>query len=142
MAKILNESFPDSILEYCTVKRESSNNKANKLKNHLKKFPRSLLDFLRIVEAKFFFNSKKIINIDKFLLPSGIENFSNILIIDDAIDTGATLNALINELRHRNKSVEIKTAVFTVTLDKPCFRPDFYLFDNNTLLRFPWSKDF
>lgn len=142
LARFLHPLFSASHLDYCSIKRESKNSRANKFKKHLKKFPRPVLNLLRIMEAKFFFRSKERTHIEEVILPEGIEKYSRILIVDDAIDTGATINSLINELESKNNKSEIRVAVFTVTLTDPSIRPDFTLFDKNILLRFPWSKDF
>ncbi|MDE7154721.1 MAG: phosphoribosyltransferase domain-containing protein, partial [Muribaculaceae bacterium] len=60
----------------------------------------------------------------------------NILIVDDAIDTGKTLLSILNELNN----VNFKTAVLTVTIDNPKVTPHYNLF-KNVILRFPWARD-
>lgn len=82
------------------------------------------------------------------------QRFSRILVVDDAVDSGLTLKAVLAELRAaaatelRGTQPEIRSAVITVTTPDPIVRPDFYLYpslcsadDAFTLIRFPWSAD-
>lgn len=65
-----------------------------------------------------------------------------ILVVDDAVDSGATLGRVVTDLRMAlPPSARIVTAVLTQTRDAPVFVPDFRLHDR-VLLRFPWSFDF
>jgi hypoxanthine phosphoribosyltransferase len=64
----------------------------------------------------------------------------NILIIDDAVDSGATLAAVISVIHSCSPST-IKIAAITTTMPSPLVQPDFTLY-NNVLCRFPWSLDF
>jgi hypoxanthine phosphoribosyltransferase len=65
----------------------------------------------------------------------------SLLIVDDAVDTGATLSQVIDAVRrHAPSGSRVRSAVITVTTDWPLIRPDFTLF-NRQLCRFPWSMD-
>ena len=65
-----------------------------------------------------------------------------ILIVDDACDSGSTLRAVMDAVRKISpERVVIKTAVITTTTYRPVVSPDFSLYRNRTLIRFPWSKD-
>jgi uncharacterized protein len=66
---------------------------------------------------------------------------AKILVIDDAVDSGATLTTALQVLRDVcPPGTEIRSAVITQTLDHPIVRPD-YVLHRDTLCRFPWSFD-
>ncbi|MDB5396460.1 MAG: hypothetical protein JWM91_3966 [Rhodospirillales bacterium] len=65
----------------------------------------------------------------------------SLLIVDDAVDSGATLSQVMDAVRrHAPSGSRVRSAVITVTTDWPLIRPDFTLF-NRQLCRFPWSMD-
>jgi len=64
----------------------------------------------------------------------------NILIIDDAIDSGETILSCIQFLEQKCEPAELKIACITVTFTKPIIQPHFTLF-NRTIVRFPWAPD-
>lgn len=72
-------------------------------------------------------------------LQSGIRN---VLIVDDAIDTGATLKMVKDFILEKFPCSNVKIAVITVTGNHPLIDADYCLFHNRTLVRFPWSNDF
>jgi len=64
-----------------------------------------------------------------------------ILVVDDAVDSGVTLAAVLALLRDiAPPGSDIRTAAITQTLENPVARPDFVLF-RSVLCRFPWSFD-
>lgn len=64
-----------------------------------------------------------------------------LLVVDDAVDSGVTLAAVLRTLRQLcPEDTEIRSAVVTVTLDRPLVQPDFAL-HRGVLCRFPWSLD-
>lgn len=65
-----------------------------------------------------------------------------VLIIDDAIDSGATMLAVTEAVHRAAPGARITTAALTVTFPKPMITPDVALHRNDTLLRFPWSNDY
>jgi len=66
---------------------------------------------------------------------------TRILVIDDAVDSGATLATALQVLRNVcPPGTEIRSAVITQTLDRPIVRAD-YVLHRGTLCRFPWSFD-
>lgn len=141
IAKGLHKYFPTSDLKFCSVKKKSHAGKTRRIKNHLKKLPRFILDFLRIIEARFLFHLRSRTSVDEVILPDEIDKKNTFLIVDDALDTGTTLQSIIAELKLKNQKAAIQTAVFTVTTKQPVIFPDYTLFNNQTLLRFPWSRD-
>lgn len=62
-----------------------------------------------------------------------------VLIVDDAVDSGATMLAVSEALREANPEAEIRTAAITVTTPRPLITPDYSLYKD--LIRFPWSMD-
>ncbi len=64
-----------------------------------------------------------------------------LLVVDDAVDSGVTLDAVLRVLRgFCQTDIEIRSAAVTVTLDNPLVQPDFAL-HRGVLCRFPWSFD-
>lgn len=127
-------------LEFCHPVRVSSKKKKKHFKNYLKLLPTFLLDILRILEAKFLFEGKNRKDFSEIRLPD-LSPYKKILIIDDAADSGSTLDFILTNIRNVNPEVEIRSAVITVTRKDSSFSPDFFIFNNETLVRFPWSID-
>jgi hypoxanthine phosphoribosyltransferase len=66
---------------------------------------------------------------------------ARLLVIDDAVDSGATLATVLQVLRDVcPPGTEIRTAVITQTLEHPIVHPH-YALHRGTLCRFPWSFD-
>lgn len=111
----------------------------------LRHLPRPLLDIFRICEA-WLLRFRKIDILRDVHIPENLKasiiNSHRILVVDDAVDSGGTLKSIVNALnRLKTDNCVVKSAVITVTTDNPVIIPDFYLFANRTLIRFPWSKD-
>jgi hypoxanthine phosphoribosyltransferase len=65
-----------------------------------------------------------------------------VLIVDDAIDTGATLQAVAGQIASiAPMHAMIRTAALTVTSAAPLIEPDYVIY-RHVLCRFPWSRDF
>ncbi len=65
----------------------------------------------------------------------------SVLVVDDAVDSGVTLNAVLNRLRAICPGGTVfRSAVITVTLERPLTEPDYALY-RGVLCRFPWSFD-
>lgn len=126
------------VLEVVCLQR-SSTPKKKRIKKLISLMPLWVSDILRIIESKIFsFNKKK--SCFKELPDSlkGIDSKS-ILLCDDAVDSGATMLAVLDKLKMENPKANIKTASLTVTTPNPLILPDYFLSKN--LLRFPWSLD-
>lgn len=129
--------------------------RGNKFKSYfliesiLKLVPYSITNKLRILESKNARNSIAEINLTKvssnyidFKLNLGsTATVKNILILDDAIDTGKTMFIVKNSLSKLFPESQIRTAVISWTLENSIIKPDYYLY-KNILVRFPWSKDY
>lgn len=64
-----------------------------------------------------------------------------VLIVDDALDSGRSLRSVVEELRKCGNGNEIRTAVITVTRPETVCDPDYALYRDRTLIRFPWAAD-
>ncbi|MGH7041240.1 MAG: phosphoribosyltransferase [Acetobacteraceae bacterium] len=68
-------------------------------------------------------------------------NTERLLVVDDAVDSGVTLAAVLTTLRRRcAPATLIRSAVITQTLENPVIAPD-YALHRSVLCRFPWSFD-
>jgi hypoxanthine phosphoribosyltransferase len=64
-----------------------------------------------------------------------------VLVADDAVDSGATLAAVLSALRRvAPPATELRSAAMTVTMPDPIVEPDYALY-RGVLCRFPWSFD-
>lgn len=119
----------------------------------LRILPLWVSDSLRIWEARYrerIFRKKGIQDMKRNckeieLSPecrNDIEKASDILLVDDAVDTGETLCAVIESVKEINPTANIKSAVIAVTMHKPLQMPDFHIYSGGILVRFPWSFDY
>lgn len=105
-------------------------------------FPVWLLDCLRVLELRQ--RRRRPIEALPDLQPDLLERVGKagcILVVDDAVDSGATLQAVMVAIRVAAPQAEVRSAVLTVTRSNPLIRPDFCCFAEGTILRFPWSLD-
>ena len=115
----------------------------------LKILPYQILNRLRIYEslkAKKSIDSLSVDNLKDIKLDINLnstpnESIKNIVIVDDAIDTGRTMFIVKNNLSMHFPKINIITAVISWTIETSLVKPDYYLY-KNTLIRFPWSKDY
>lgn len=141
VANEMSKAFPDAERIEVSVSRPTHRQKNNSLmKSIVSKLPVWLLDALRMAEScvaqlrtKGHRNAE--INISDDI------NARKILVVDDAIDTGATMQLVLNALRERFPDADIRSAVLTITTPAPCVTSNYYLFNNRTLIRFPWAID-
>ena len=136
-----------------TCRRAATNAKARipTLRSMLTALPRPALDLLRRVEHRLFIaprthkaRPRVVDNAEIDVIADWLANQPSgprILVTDDAIDSGATLAAVLRLVRTVCPfGTEIRTAAITQTLEQPITTPDYVLF-HNTLCRFPWSFD-
>lgn len=106
----------------------------------LRYLPRAVTHLLRNIEIKSNIHAiKKERNVymGNLYPPNG----RNILVVDDAIDTGYSLKAVLDFLLSKGYDrSHIKTAVLTTTLNGPIFWADISLFEQVSFV-FPWSPD-
>ena len=107
----------------------------------LKRLPDCLRNEIRIWDAKRLIKRERQLDPAKIELPHLIGPKFSALVIDDAVDSGSTLLAVTESLQRAYPEAAIKTAALTVTSSNPLIMPDFYLYNDSTLLRMPWSAD-
>ncbi len=103
--------------------------------------PLCIRDCLRIWDAKRLIKQGGDINNIKVVLPPLPESVRCLLIVDDAVDSGTSLAAVVTAVRKTYPSIIIRSAVITVTGDNPLYMPDYYLYNDSILVRMPWSID-
>lgn len=110
------------------------------LKSLLCYLPRSIANLLRRIEIYsgiHRLNSNRAVSVEGEL--PGRDK--KILIVDDALDTGYSIRAIVDYLADKGyKSGLIKVAVITTTSATPVFPADYSLFEK-VICRFPWSTD-
>ena len=115
----------------------------------LRILPYSITNKLRIIKSHKVEKAIQFLNLDdlskqniKFSSFSNIDKeVKNILIVDDAIDSGKSMFKVKNKLHNHFPEARVKTAVISWTLEKSIVKPDYFIF-KNVLVRFPWSKDY
>ncbi len=122
-----------------------------KLEVWLPYLPQWLNNIIRRLELNFneyCFNKKdRKINEKKselLILKGSIEDFSEakkILMVDDSVDSGATLTECIDFIRPFIKAdAEIRTASLNVTFKNPVIPPTYTLYPQ-AIIRYPWASD-
>jgi hypoxanthine phosphoribosyltransferase len=154
VAETMIPYFPHVPLLPITCRRPTTKKKqkSSLLKSLLRKLPQPITSRLRIIEHIILTQlrppQQSVFTPDKDEL-TVIENYlrqyrgkPNILIVDDAVDSGSTLAAVVNAIAQiAGAGATIKTAVITVTTASPFVEPNFILY-RYVLCRFPWSLDF
>lgn len=151
MARSLRTQLP--VLSI-TCRRASTAHKqrSSTLKSLVTSLPRPIVDKLRVWEHAmltrrsrpvadhpYHFDPAELATLDDWLAQAG--DRPSLLVVDDAIDTGATLSHVMDMLqRHAPQQARIKSAVITVTTRQPLIQPWYSLYDRQ-LCRFPWSLD-
>ncbi|MDE6378751.1 MAG: phosphoribosyltransferase [Duncaniella sp.] len=116
----------------------------------LKHLPLCVSNWLRMAESQYLYlHSRNQRSVSRPTLDAELREFvaslpddKSLLLVDDSIDSGATLAGCIEALREINPRVDIVVATLTVTMPDPLVEPDFHLYSGRTLVRFPWSKDY
>lgn len=142
----LAKSFREAKYTEVEIRRKGSNNKNNKyVRRFIAWLPLRLNNWLRIAESQLLKKKKHIrlgnISFDKHISNLLLAKGQNILLVDDAIDSGATIAKLVGYINANYPDNNIKVAVITVTTASPIIDADFYLYHDNTLIRFPWAID-
>lgn len=141
--------FPDTKFFTVEQRRKSTGMKKQYLRSVLQRLPRRINDFLRIVESRMSALKARMVRprIVETPLPEDLTVFlsenprASVLVIDDAVDSGATLLSVMTAISHAAPGALVEAAVITVTRRRPLVSPRFALYRNNTLIRFPWSND-
>lgn len=130
--------------------RPSTSSKQGLVSKILPHLPVWLLNMLRIAEAKWLARNYDKLSAERIkptVLPDDLRrkllsgHCHDVLVTDDAVDSGSTLLSVVMAIHEAAPGVHIHTAVLTVTSDNPVIQPDVALWRNRTLIRFPWSID-
>ena len=137
-----------------TCRRPSTAAKANSslFKKVVKSLPYWATDLLRVVEhrmimrhpaaadpAPMTFDAEEVAAIQT---ACGSLGGGRVLVVDDAVDSGATLRAVLDKLAEICPAgTTLRSGAITVTTPAPVVSPDFTLY-RLVLVRFPWSFDF
>ena len=131
--------FFNSSISGISAKRSGTSFKS-KVKFILRFLPRFVTHFLRRLEIGSSIhdtNKMRVVNCPD-PLPT---RDKKILLIDDALDTGHSIGAVLNYLTQKGfKKDNIKIAVLTTTGPDPVVSADFTLLDQ-VICAFPWSYD-
>lgn len=149
MMKALPESLDRKYTEIKIQRLSTKKKEKGLLKVIIKYSPTFLLNWMRMLESVVLERKAKKDNPKRtgtIIIPEEIDEFlkespKKILLVDDAIDSGATLNLLKEHLGIYYKDAAIKLAVITVTTPHPITDADYYLYHDRVLVRFPWSND-
>lgn len=133
--------FPKARLGGIDLKRPWTRSK-DRFKKILRFLPSGVLDRLRILESCLIALKAPRVN-DVVMVPQELLGMGavKILVVDDAVDSGVTLASVIKAFANANPGATIRSAVITVTTVSPMVTPDYSLYNNRTLIRFPWSMD-
>ena len=130
-----------------TCRRISTNRKKRLVLNkYLHLIPKSINNNLRILEhyirliTNNLFQNKSVIDVDENLDIILALQKNRILIVDDAVDSGETMNIVRSFIIKNNATADIKTAAITQTWKKPLISADYCIY-HCILIRFPWSAD-
>jgi hypoxanthine phosphoribosyltransferase len=144
-AEVSRRLFPDVLHAEVSMHRPTTAGKRRLLSGRLlRSFPYVVLDRLRVWEARWLNRRaprpypEGVTPAEVPELPAGV---CRILVVDDAVDSGRTLEVVLRWLRGRCPDAEVRSAVLTVTTPRPLLIPDFYLYYPDVLIRFPWSLD-
>lgn len=146
VARLMRRDFPDVAYREVRLSRPSTRQKETGLVQQLLRLmPLWLCDVLRIVEsriAEWRSRGQLPARVGQFCLDADVPSGGTILLVDDAIDTGATIHTLRQHLTERFPDATVRVAVITVTTSRPVCDADYCIYHDHTLCRFPWSNDY
>lgn len=151
VARLMLPDLPAEAL-YCEVRvsRPSTTRKQQSFSHRLLRcLPIGICNVLRIVEScitEFCKSHSSLTRIGVISLPEQVESRlalpCQVLIVDDAIDSGATIQMVRQQLLSRFPHLDLRVSVITVTTPAPLCDAEYSLYHNRTLCRFPWSNDY
>lgn len=120
----------------------------------LSRLPVGVSDMLRIAESRFYHVKWKLqgakplrpklleLSADLVSTLQDIPAGGTVALVDDAADSGETLLTVKEALKMAAPDLKIVSCVLTVTREEASQAVDLALWNNGTLIRFPWSADF
>lgn len=149
---VVAREFPDKEVFAVTCGRKGSKVKKGGLEKVLGNIPQWISSFLRMAESGIgeiqgrFCGDKnpalRDVEIDGRLRERLAGGRRKVLVVDDAADSGRTLLSVKDALQSLSPESEVRTAVITQTRSRTVLPPDYTVYNDNTLIRFPWAPDF
>ncbi len=148
MKPVLNDllAVKPSYLEISS-RRPGTEVKEQRLKGLIRRLPRPVANLLRIMEHVAG-SLRRVRPPRRVVVPDGlvaalrsVEKGAQVLVVDDALDSGATMRDVVDSLHAVRGDIDIRTAVIASTRGRQAVKADFSLYGKNTLIRFPWSLD-
>lgn len=152
VASAMLEAAPHLPVCAVTSRRPSTRHKTGAgIKTLVRVLPRAVQDQLRVMEHSLLagrssqpagqtreLDQEELARLQATL--QGLGTAPAILVVDDAVDSGATLAAVMDAVTGlAPPTAVIRSAAITQTTDRPLRAPDYALYDQ--LCRFPWSLD-
>ena len=135
--------FETIICQRPSTKIKKSNQfKKSILKTLFQVTPQFILNRIRVLEHYYLMKNvqnsyREVIFSDKI----DFSHYAKILIVDDAVDSGYTLKAVLDKVKENVKNEsKIFSLAAVVTNKEACIWPDYTLY-SDVLIRFPWSLD-
>ena len=126
---------------WAKAKRSGQESKSQ-ASSFLQKLPNFVCGILRWIEIHL--NIHKVSKERSVEISPEISKYHNVVIVDDALDTGNSIMQIIEALENIGFSREqLKVAVFNTSCERYLIQdasPNYLLY-RNTILRFPWSSD-
>ncbi len=156
LAEAMAAQRPGSAIKLISVTRRRASTRSKnrlKIKHILGLIPRPVKNVLRRLEHRYLMavTSRQQVEpmvpdpVEDHALRAAVAAFGDtcrILVVDDAVDSGATLLAVLRYVREVvSPAAEVRSAVITVTHTDPMVEPDYTLY-RQVLCRFYWSSDF
>lgn len=156
LAEAMAAQRPPGAMTLISITRRRASTKSKdrlKLKQILGIVPRPVKNVLRRLEHRYLMAAMSGQQVDPMVpdpeeeraLRAAIAAFGGtcrILVVDDAVDSGATLLAVLRYIREIvSPAAEVRSAAITVTHADPMVEPDYSLY-RHVLCRFYWSSDF
>lgn len=138
---IQDVAWKDYAITPVTLIRPSKGKFKKSISGIVKYLPLKLRDNLRIWEAKKLVKRRHHMDSTGIILPSLPDDVKKILLIDDAVDSGATLKAIIEKFKAEYPDADIRSAVITKTYPDAIYEPDYCIYNDSILIRTPWSID-
>lgn len=124
--------------------RPSTARKGRWLKALARRMPLWARNMMRIAEARMLARRRTepvpVTHDDD--VREAISRAGSVLVVDDAVDSGASMRAVLDAIDTVPGSRMTAVAVITVTQRQPCVYARYALYRDGTLVRFPWSEDY
>jgi hypoxanthine phosphoribosyltransferase len=152
VGKIILKELDNKDILYAEITIQRGNTKRKELKivhYIIRMIPKFIANWIRILESEMLLIKSKVKkpsrtgiidfekNIDEFLKIG----CKNVLIVDDSIDSGATVELACSYISENYPNNIIRVAVIAVSTDRPLIDADYFLYHNRIQARFPWSHD-